>query len=278
MPKSKFFRVAVEGATTDGRTIQREWISQMAKNFDPKKYGARIWMEHLRGLMPDGPFKAYGDVVALKAGEAEIDGKKKQALFAQVEPLPELVEMNKKRQKIYTSIEVDPDFSDSGEAYLIGLGVTDSPASLGTDVLTFAAQHPDASPFTGRKQKKENLFTVAVETEIEFEEDAPAVTEELGKLTQRVKDLMAKFTGKKAGDDNRFTELTEAVGGMIEAVEAIGKQSESFAAASALTELQAKHDKLASDFSAMREQLGKEADDAPRRPAATGADAGQTDC
>ncbi|MGL4754117.1 MAG: GPO family capsid scaffolding protein, partial [Aeromonadaceae bacterium] len=28
MPKSKFFRVAVEGGTTDGRTITREWIEQ----------------------------------------------------------------------------------------------------------------------------------------------------------------------------------------------------------------------------------------------------------
>ena len=48
--KSKFFRVAVEGATTDGRIIERAWLEQMAKNFDPAKYGARIWMEHMRGM------------------------------------------------------------------------------------------------------------------------------------------------------------------------------------------------------------------------------------
>lgn len=33
--KSKWFRVAVEGATTDGRKIQRSWIEQMAKNYSP---------------------------------------------------------------------------------------------------------------------------------------------------------------------------------------------------------------------------------------------------
>ena len=44
--KSRFFRVATEGATTDGRAIEKKWIQQMAKNFDPKKYGARIWLEH----------------------------------------------------------------------------------------------------------------------------------------------------------------------------------------------------------------------------------------
>nr|WP_262983677.1 GPO family capsid scaffolding protein [Halomonas elongata] len=42
------FRVATEGATTDGREIKREWIEQMAANYDPAKYGARIWMEHMR--------------------------------------------------------------------------------------------------------------------------------------------------------------------------------------------------------------------------------------
>ena len=34
---SKFFRVATEGATTDGREIQRSWIEQMAKNFNREK-------------------------------------------------------------------------------------------------------------------------------------------------------------------------------------------------------------------------------------------------
>ena len=32
--KSKFFRVATEGATTDGRKIERKGIEQMAKNFN----------------------------------------------------------------------------------------------------------------------------------------------------------------------------------------------------------------------------------------------------
>ena len=34
---SKFFRVATEGATTDGRTIQRSWIEQAARNYNTKK-------------------------------------------------------------------------------------------------------------------------------------------------------------------------------------------------------------------------------------------------
>ena len=36
--KSKLFRVATEGATTDGRVIQKDWITQMAANFDPTAF------------------------------------------------------------------------------------------------------------------------------------------------------------------------------------------------------------------------------------------------
>ena len=46
--RSKFFRVAVEGATTDGRVIERQHITDMAASYDPQLYGARIWVEHLR--------------------------------------------------------------------------------------------------------------------------------------------------------------------------------------------------------------------------------------
>jgi hypothetical protein len=48
--KFKSFRVATEGATTDGRTITRAWLSQMAKNYNPATYGARVNMEHIRGI------------------------------------------------------------------------------------------------------------------------------------------------------------------------------------------------------------------------------------
>ena len=115
--KSKWFRVAVEGATTDGRQIQRDWIEQMAEQYSPDTYGARVNCEHLKTYMPRGDFGAYGDVLALKAEEVEIDGKKKLALFAQIEPTPELVALNKEKQKIYTSIEVNPKFADTGKAY-----------------------------------------------------------------------------------------------------------------------------------------------------------------
>lgn len=166
MPKSKFFRVATEGQTTDGREIKRQWIEQAAKNYDPSKFGARVNMEHLRGLMPDGPFKMFGDVLSLEARDVE-DGKK--ALFAQIDPTAELIDLvNTRRQKVFTSIEIDPNFAGSNEAYLVGLAVTDNPASLGTEMLRFSG-----NPLAARKQKDENFFSSAIEFNLQIEDQAP---------------------------------------------------------------------------------------------------------
>lgn len=167
--RSQFFRVAVEGATTDGRVIERQQILDIAETYSPDVYGARIWVEHLRSALPDSPFRAYGDVIAVKAEEVEIAGKKKMALFAQVEPTDDLVDMvNVRKQKLFTSIEIAPEFADSGKAYLYGLAVTDSPASIGTNMLAFSAKFPDDSPLKDRKQAPGNVFSEAAETEITF--------------------------------------------------------------------------------------------------------------
>lgn len=223
--KSKFFRVATEGATTDGRKITRKWIEQMAKNFDPKKYGARIWMEHLRGLYPDSTFKAYGDVAAIELREVE-DGK--LALYAQLKPSPELIEINRKGQKIYTSIEVDPNFADSGEAYLVGLGITDSPASLGTDVLSFAASNPAANPFSSRKTKADNVISEAVEADLQFvaqsddqddEEGTSPQPAADGKFADRIRSIVgAMFNKKDAKDGALLAEIQAGIEGMAQAV------------------------------------------------------------
>ncbi len=188
--KSKWFRVAVAGDTTDGREIQAEWIIQMAQNYNPDVYGARINIEHFRSVFPDGVFGAYGDVLALKTEKVTIDGEEKDALFAQIEPTQSLIELNKKKQKVYTSIEVDENFANKGSAYLVGLAVTDSPASLGTEMLTFAAT-AKVNPLTDKKQKPENLFTAAVETQLEFEDVQEQQTYSAG-LLDKVKKIILK--------------------------------------------------------------------------------------
>ena len=267
--QSKFFRVAVEGATTDGRVIDRAFIEQMAANFDPQVYGARIWMEHLRSTWSAGEFKAYGDVTAVKAEEITLGGAKKLALFAQISPTPELVAMNKARQKIYTSIEINPKFADTGEAYLVGLAVTDSPASLGTEVLSFAALHPESNPFTARKQSPENLFTAAEETALEFE-DIPQPEPEGIKLSDTLKNLLKRFTNKTTDDDARFGELVGAVETLATHA---NLSADEFAEEKARVDtLEAALKKTTEDFAAFKQHVESTDANPTHRPAATGGD------
>ena len=278
--KVKRFRIAVQGATTDGREISRDWISQMAKNYDPTVYGARVNMEHIKGYAADSTFRRFGDVTKVEAEEiTEGPLAGKLALFGYIDPTPELVELTKARQKVYTSIEVNPKFSDTGEAYLIGLAVTDDPASLGTEYLSFSAT-AKASPLASRKQDKENLFTAAEETLIEFYDEADAGPS----LLSRVKEL---FTRKEKTDDERFSDVSAAVTAVAEQVQKNGEThsqqvaalEKTFSDRIAALELEAGKDREA--LSNLQETLAKTDGGFNRRPPATGGDnkgSVQTDC
>lgn len=168
----KFFRVATEGATTDGRKISREDIINMAANYDPATRAARVNVEHVRG------FGAYGDVLALKTDTVTLNvgGKPETrlALYAQIKPLDNLKALNQASQKLYSSVEIAPNFAGSGKAYLMGVAVTDNPASLGTEVLQFCSGAGDKSFLAQRKQEPGTLFTETEEIALDFTE-APTV-------------------------------------------------------------------------------------------------------
>ena len=202
--KAKRFRVGVEGATTDGRNIERLWLEQMAANYDPQVYTALINMEHIKGFTPDSMFRRFGMVDKLEAEELT-EGKLagKLALYAWITPTDDLVAYTKQLQKLFTSMEVSVSFADSGEAYLVGLAVTDDPASLGTEMLAFSASAA-RNPLANRKTNPENLFTAAEETLIELEE----VQDDKPSLFTRI---TALFTKKEQSDDERFSDVHRAV-------------------------------------------------------------------
>lgn len=282
--RSKWFRVAVEGQTTDGRTIERSWITDMAASYNRATYGARVWIEHFRSLLPDSPFRAYGDVLATKAEEVEIDGQKRLALFAQVDPTDDLVKIvNDQRQKIFSSIEVGKHPS-TGKPYLFGLAVTDNPASLGTEILSFSAQHPDANPLAARKQAPDNLFSVATAAEIEFEEVDVAPGSLFEKLSARIDAVLGKLADSAPAtpiappDDEAAPDLAEAFSAITDHLgDQDGRIEAAHAAATAAREAISK---LSEQFNAFRQQMDATPDPSqPNRPAATGsAPADQTDC
>jgi hypothetical protein len=244
---SKWFRVASEGATVDGRKISREALQQMAASFNPAKYGARVWLEHYRGLIPGTPFDALGDVRAIKTEEA--DGK--LHLMAQIEPTERLMSINKDRQKIYTSVEIDPNFADTGSAYLVGLAVTDSPASLGTEALNFSVKARRAGDF------EKHLFSTAEETAIEFAEvtDPAAPVDQTGPLVAAFTKVLQAFGVKSAEEKPAPVVVTPPAGSLDHAAVAVALAGLQTAFTDSAKATQAAVEKMAADLKAEADKV-----------------------
>ena len=279
---SKWFRIGVEGDTCDGRVISATDIQEMAETFDPRVYGCRINLEHLKGILPDGPFSRYGDVVELKSEKIDDDSvlKGKLALFAKITPTDELIAMNKKLQKVYTSMEIQPNFANSGKCYLVGLAVTDDPASLGTEYLEFC-RGAKFNPLNRFKAEPGNLISVATLAELEFEDQAENV---FTALSAKVK---ATFSRKQASDDARLQDVHEAVTTVSEhvqenltaTVQRLATLENAFATLK--QDVTTKADQTSQAFSQLKTSLDKtESTTQPRRKLSTGGGGDEllTDC
>lgn len=267
--KSKQFCIATEGATTDGRVIERSWLEQMAKNYDPKLYGARVNMEHIKGYSPNSEFRRFGDVLSLSTKEGD-DGKLR--LYAVIDPTDELIAMTKARQKVYTSMEVNPKFADTGEAYLVGLAVTDDPASLGTAMLEFSAK-AEQNPLAKRKTHPNNLISEAIEFSLELEEDSAGL---LDGFTAKIKSMVSTF--KKSNDTN-FTELQAAVTVIAESQQALLEKYNQLEADSTETKgFKAELDTLSASHAELVQRLSQEPAGRYRDRTPGGSGTIKTDC
>jgi Phage capsid scaffolding protein (GPO) serine peptidase len=140
------------GLAGEGRVEKRFRVAregQMGSSYSLEKYGARINLEHFSGWSPEPPFNAYGDIIKVEA--VQEDGK--WSLYNTISALPNFVAMNKDGQKIYPSIEFYRNFAGTGIAYQVGLGLTDTPASLGTEPIKFSANQ-----FAVRTQPNAEIF------------------------------------------------------------------------------------------------------------------------
>jgi hypothetical protein len=270
MARTNFFRVAVEGPTIDGRNIERKHLEQMAAAYDPATYTARINVEHLRGYSPQPPFNAYGSVAELKTEEItlNIGGKdqKKLALMASFEVNDQAKELTATDQKIFSSVEIQPNFAQTNKAYLVGLALTDSPASLATEALKFS---------TREDAKKDHLLAVDDAGFLIDFADQGGSDEELKQAGSMLKKL---FSGLLAGNTpaapepakvepaapaDQFTQLAAAM------EQGFTKLAE--LQASAMAKQDARIGKIAQDFTALKDDLEKTpARKFSARPAATG--------
>ncbi len=126
--------IGTAGNTVDGRVIQESWLKQAAKNYDPEKYTAVLNLNHWNPKF----YGTYGKVLAVKLVK---NNEGKTCLAANIEPNKRLINIVKEEDEIiFTSMEIDPDFQKSSEAYLTGLAVTPKPASVGTEQITFSSE------------------------------------------------------------------------------------------------------------------------------------------
>lgn len=126
-------RVATSGPTVDGRVILPQELRDIAETYSTSTYTAVIWCDHERW------YGSHGSVFAVRLLEG-VEGLEpgQVALEAQLKPNDKLLCLNDQGEKLFTSIEITPDFANTGKAYLTGLAVTDEPASLGTQELYFS--------------------------------------------------------------------------------------------------------------------------------------------
>ena len=196
--------IGVSGDTVDGRQISADDLKQMAESYDPAVYGARINLEHCYFTFP-GWAGGYGDVLELKAEPWHKD-ESKTALLARLSVLPNLQELWDGGEKIYTSMEIASDFAKSGRAYLVGLAITDSPASLGTtaNFSVAAAQADKGKTFTPyhltETNERRTNMTIAADKNAAAAEK-PLTAEAAEGIFSR---LFAKFTKAEEtpADDN----------------------------------------------------------------------------
>jgi len=166
-------RVATSGTTADGREILPQELRDIAETYKPSKYTAVIWCDHERWS------GSHGTVFAVRLVEEGDDLEEGQiALEAQLKPNDRLLYLNDQGQKLFGSIEITPNFAGSGKAYLTGLGVTDEPASLGTQELYFS-----------KKTHNDAFYAASVELG-SFEEEPQG---EVGKLIGLLTGLFKRF-------------------------------------------------------------------------------------
>ncbi|KOR00953.1 GPO family capsid scaffolding protein [Pluralibacter gergoviae] len=264
----KKFRVAVSGATVDGREINPGHLRDAAANYNQEVYTARVNIEHFLSPYPGSDFGAMGDVVALSTediSEGPLAGR--TALYAEIEPSERMKQMTDKGQKVYSSIELHPQFALNGKAYVMGLAMTDTPASLGTERLKFAAQQRAQVMAFNNQQAEPPMFTEAIEAEVI--ELAAQRTDEGKQWFSRVMSILGK--GQKT-DDQRFSQVHDAV-------EAVAQSQSDQLDRFSVAEQERANDRaeiqrLATDLAQLRQTLcSADANFSQRPPASGGANA-----
>lgn len=267
MPKSKRFRVATEGMSTDGRPIERQHLLDIAADYSPQLYTARVDLEHIKSLHPDSTFRAYGDVDSVDAEEIK-DGPLagKMALYATIDGTADLVALNKQRQKVFPSIQYAPISTQTGKAYLFGLAMTNTPASYGTEMLEFCSK-AQSNPLEGRKFSKECVIA-AVDDEMTLEFVEEKTNDGGMQFLSRIKSLLTGESKERKEDNGQLQQAVLAVAESQK--DSLEKLTSLSADVGTVVTLKSEMATLQTQFSALQTQLSQTDGNQQTRPPSTG--------
>ncbi|ALF60339.1 GPO family capsid scaffolding protein [Psychrobacter urativorans] len=262
----KRFRVAREGQTVDGRSLSQQQIIDMSETYDPVEYTARINCEHMSGrwsgLNSNYDAGALGDIIKVdhQMETFRQNGVDVQlmCLYATLSVLPDLVEANQKGKKIFTSIEFYPKFADTDRAYLVGLAVTDQPASRGIEPLKFN-RNTDALRTDINDQElilmSKNVPAPVIDNTNTTEQPKTVPTDNQNMNTQPESDgflqkLSTIFASKKSGMSTQEQEL------VLQSFKTLNDKTDGVVEEN--TTLKTQLSELKTDFEALKIQLSSE--------------------
>ncbi|WP_339420537.1 GPO family capsid scaffolding protein [Photorhabdus akhurstii] len=271
MPKTIKLTVCTEGMTLNGFAVTREQIQQMADNYNPRLYAARLNLEHVKSLYPDSLFRHYALVKSAGAYEIK-DGplQGKLALEVTVELDEEkdaaVFKLNQTGQKIFSSIEFYSCFPQTQSAYLTGIALTDTPAAVGTELIKLSVQE------RGLPSSDDRYLSASLETAVELiegVEQSNAADKSIGeKFVLSVKKALGLRRDHNNAELNTLREMVQLTAEKCgEALNQVQKLSQLEVLYTSQSE---KITALENELSTLKNQLSQQDNSSTHRPLANG--------
>ena len=152
---TEWVTLVTAGKLRGGREVTEKNLIDAAQTYDRNEYRAMINSEH----RPE-----YGNFGQVHDVRLKNDAKGRKTLQARLVPNQRFFAMNAEGRRQSLSVELDLNFMDSGRSYLIGVALTDQPASVGTSFLKLSHQNTlksDSieSSFTGQPTSEHDAET-----------------------------------------------------------------------------------------------------------------------
>ncbi|RDH41206.1 GPO family capsid scaffolding protein [Zooshikella ganghwensis] len=141
-------------------------------------------------------------------------------LYAKIRPNKQLYALNQEQQKLFFSGEILPNFTNTDKPYLLGLAITDQPASVGTSQLHFSSRRQNPHSFFSHPQP------------IHYDDIANSEKTWFSTMFGRNKPAPEQAQGNPM-DDKQFNQLLESQNKNAEAINQLTAVMEKFSTAAA---------------------------------------------